>query len=575
MNWEIGGPAGAGQQVTGMILAKACMRAGFFVYDGSEYPSLIRGGMVTYQLTLSEKPVQAIYQPTHLLIALSREAFEYSSPDVVKGGLIIYDRDRFELSPGQGRNKTVHGISLTALTKEAGVPAIAGNMITLGMTAALISHNLPVIEEVIRETFASKGENVVDANLTAVRFGFQYAQKNLHPDTYPFFFDSWKPDHSRMLVTANEMVALAAVEAGCQYYAGYPMTPSSTILHTVTEWAPKTGMLVVQPEDEIAVVHHAIGASYAGVRSMAATSGGGFALMNEAVSLAAMTETPLVIVESQRPGPATGLPTWTEQGDLLYVCHSGHGEFARVVFAPGDPEEAFTQTVQAFDLAEKYQITVFVLLDKYLSEGHKAVSIPLFGHIANRGKRMTNAQLAKQKQFLRYQFVADGVAPRSVPGQPGGIFLANSDEHDERGFEIEGFSADTRVKRVQQRLKKIPQILRELPRPKFYGPRGAKLTLIGWGSVKGPVLEALSELPDVNYLHVPAPFPLSEKQLRASVAGVRKLVGIENNATGQFARLLRQETGITVAESILKYNGSQFYPHEIIESISRLLRNTK
>lgn len=569
-NWEIGGPAGAGQQIAGNIFAKACMRSGLYVCDMSEYPSRIRGGIVTFQVSLSNKPIYAVYEPTHLLIALSPEAFAYCQKDVVREGLILFDKDKFTPEAKYTRGRKMHGVSLKAMTEQAGVPIIAGNMIMLGIAVRLMSHNLAMIEQVVREMFGGKGSEVAESNVKAITFGYQYAQRELHPKQYPYQFDHGKSGHNRVLVTGNEMAALGAVAAGCQYYVAYPMTPATSILHNLTNWADKTGMLVVQPEDEIAAVHHAIGASYAGVRSLVATSGGGFALMNEGVSLAAMTETPLTVIDSQRPGPATGLPTWTEQGDLQYICHAGHGEFVRAVLAPGDQAEAFTHTALALNLAEKYQIPTFVLLDKYLSEGHQAIKLPNTTVAVDRGVMLTTAQLAKIKNYQRYQITASGISARAVPGQPGGVHLTNSDEHDEAGFTIEGFTPAMRLAQTNKRLAKLKRVLKELPKPKRYGPAKARLTLIGWGSVKGPVLEALKSLPNVNYIHVQSPWPLDEKTYVQLLKNTKHLVAIENNATGQFAQLLRQATGITITAKILKYNGSQFYPQEIVERVTKI-----
>jgi 2-oxoglutarate ferredoxin oxidoreductase subunit alpha len=574
-NWEIGGPAGAGQQVAGIIFAKACMRSGLYVCDMSEYPSRIRGGIVTFQVSLSNQPISAVYEPTHLLIALSAEAFGYCQKDVVRAGLILFDKDKFTPEAKYARGRKLHGVSLKTLTQQAGVPTIAGNMIMLGIAVRLMSHNLAMIEKVVREMFGGKGSDVAESNVKAITFGYHYAQENLDPKHYPYQFDHGQVGHQRILMTGNEMVALGAVAAGCQYYVAYPMTPATSILHNLTNWADRTGMLVVQPEDEIAAVHHAIGASYAGVRAMVATSGGGYALMNEGVSLAAMTETPLTIVESQRPGPATGLPTWTEQSDLQYLVHSGHGEFVRAVLAPGDQAEAFAHTALALNLAEKYQIPTFVMVDKYLSEGHQAIEAPNLNVPIERGQILTTAQLAKIKTYYRYQIKADGVSARALPGQPGGVHLTNSDEHDEAGFTIEGFASDSRLAQVNKRQAKLKSLLKELPKPKWYGSAKAKVTLIGWGSVKGSVLEALKSLPHVNYLHVQAPWPLDEKVYARLLKGVRFLVAVENNVTGQFAKLLRQETGVTVTNKVLKYNGSQFYPHEIVERVTKIIRASR
>ncbi|MDP3964500.1 MAG: 2-oxoacid:acceptor oxidoreductase subunit alpha [bacterium] len=570
LTWKIAGIAGGGQQVAGLIFAKACARGGLYTFDSSEYPSLIRGEFVTYRLSISTSPVSAIYQPNQLLIALTKEAYEYCLSDVVPGGAILYDSDKFKVEAKNVRGRKVFPLPLKTLSESAGVKPIAANILAIGATTALLKYDPDIVKRTLQEVFSAKGQEVVAMNLKAFDFGYHYAQKEFDPAAFPFTLTPAKKRGSQILVTANDTVALGAVAAGCQFFVAYPMTPSSSILHNMMNWADETGMLVFQPEDEIAGIHMAIGGMFAGVRTMTATSGGGFALMNEALSLTAVTENPLVLVESQRPGPATGLPTWTEQGDLAYVSRAGHGEFPRVILAPGDASEAFPLTGLAFNLAEKYQIPVILLLDKYISEAHESIAPITQKFTVDRGARLTDAQLTKIKEYKRYLHTTSGISPRAVPGQLNGIFLANSDEHDERGYTIEGFQGPERVRQVDKRFRKVSRIHAELPKPMLIGPKKAALTFIGWGSTKGPMLEALKELKNVNYLHVSAPWPISEKVMKTAVSGARKLVAIENNATGQFAELLRGATGIKVDDVFLKYDGAHFFPHEIIAKAKKL-----
>ncbi|MDX9893192.1 MAG: 2-oxoacid:acceptor oxidoreductase subunit alpha [Patescibacteria group bacterium] len=574
LTWKIGGLAGGGQKAAGLIFTKACARAGLFTFDSSEYPSLIRGGLVTYRVSVSSDPVNAIYKDTQLLIALTAEALDYCLPDVTADGVVLYDSDKFKPTPAQIKGRKFYALPLEALAKSAGIKSIAANVIITGACAALLDFDFKILTTVVTESFAEKGKEVVAMNLKALQFGFDYAQNNFQVKDFGY---KLKPieDHKKpnfFIVTANDTLALAAVAAGCNYLVSYPMTPASSILHSLADWAEEVGMIVKQPEDEIGAIHMALGGSFAGARAMTATSGGGFALMVEALTLAAMTETPLVIVESQRPAPATGLPTWTEQGDLSFVAHAGHGDFLRIVLAPGDPEESFYLTAQAFNLAEKWQVPVFILLDKYISEAHKSIiDLDESKITVDRGKMLTNQQLAKLSKFLRYQLTKDGVSPRSVPGQPNGLHIANSDEHDEYGFTIEGFNPQMRNLMMEKRAAKFDGIIEDLPEPELIGPAQAKITLIGWGSVKGPIVEALKQLPDVNYLHVMAPWPLSESFMRAKIKGVKKLIAIENNQSGQFANLLREATGIEVDERLTKYDGAQFFPEEIIDNVNKFL----
>lgn len=569
--WKIGGAAGGGQQVAGLIFTKACVRGGLYTFDSSEYPSRIRGGLVTYRVSIGKEPVLAIYKDTQLLIAFNREAFDYCRPDMTPDSVILYDSGKFEIKPEELKGKKAYPLPLEKLAQEAGIKPLAANIIITGAAAGLLDYDLEILEEVIRDTFVSKGEEVVQMNLQAVDFGYQYAKAKLSPDEFPYKLKAIKKNNDSIIATANDAICLGAVASGCKFMSTYPMTPASSVLHNLAAWAEKSGMVVKHAEDEISGIQMAIGASFAGVRAMTATSGGGFALMVEGLALAGMTEVPLVIVEAQRPGPATGLPTWTEQGDLSFIAHAGHGEFSRIVLAPGDPQETFALTAEAFNLADVWQVPVFILVDKYIAEGHQSISEPDLKDIKiDRGELLTDEQLAKIKEFKRYALTKSGVSPRSIPGQPGGVYLANSDEHDEFGFTIEGFTPEIRKAMVEKRAAKLKGIIKDLPVPELFGPKAAKITLIGWGSVKGPVLEALKVLNDVNYLHVPAPWPLSKEVLEKSLEGVKKLACIENNQVGQFANILSELCGIVVDRRLTKYNGAQFFPEEVVELVNKL-----
>jgi len=569
--WKIGGEAGGGQQVAGLIFTKACARGGLFTFDSSEYPSRIRGGLVTYRVSIGTDPVTSIYKKNQLLIALTESAFDYCLPDMSDDCVILYDSDKFEIDKKKIKGKKAYSLPLTKLAKDAGIKPIAANIIITGACTALLDYDLDILKEVINDVFADKGKEVVDMNITAAEFGYKYAKDNLNPDDFPYNLKPQKNSEESIVVTANDTVALGAVAGGCKFFVAYPMTPASSILHNLAAWSEKSGMIVKHPEDEISAIHMAIGGGFAGVRSMTATSGGGFALMNEGLSLAGITETPVVIAMSQRPGPATGVPTWTEQGDLSYVTHAAHGEFIRIVLTPGDPQEAFYLTPQAFNLAEKWQVPVIILLDKYISEGHQSIAEPdLSKFEIERGELLSEKDLAKIKEYKRYLNTKTGVSPRAIPGQKGGVHIANSDDHDEFGFSIEGFTPEIRNLMVEKRAAKMPGLFEDLPEPELFGPAQAKVTLIGWGSVKGPVLEALKYLKDVNYIHVSCPWPLSEEGMREKVKNVKKLVSIENNQTGQFTNILREATGIEVDECLTKYNTAQFFPEEIIESVNNL-----
>ncbi len=569
--WKIGGIAGGGQQVAGLIFTKACVRGGLYTFDSSEYPSRIRGGLVTYRVSISEEPVWAIYQKSQLLIALNKEAFDYCLPDMTSDGVILYDSDKFEIDQKQVKGRKIYPLPLEKLAKDAGIKSLAANIIITGASTALLDYDLEILKEVIADTFADKGQEVVDMNIKAAQFGYDYARDNFDVDNFAYNLKVKKKNSDSIIVTSNDTTSLGAVAAGCKFFAAYPMTPASSILHNLAAWAEKSGMLVKHAEDEISAMHMAIGAGFAGVRAMTGTSGGGFALMNEGLSLAAITEVPIVIAEAQRPGPATGVPTWTEQADLSYVAHSGHGEFLRVILAPGDPQEAFDLTVKAFNLAEVWQIPVFVLLDKYIAEGHQSIKdISVEKVNIQRGKLLTENQLAEISDYCRYKITKDGVSPRALPGQKGGEHLANSDEHDEKGFSIEGFTPETRKQMMEKRMAKYKGIYKDLPKPQWFGPESAKITLLGWGSIKGPVLEAMKELPNVNYLHISCPWPLDPLVIKAELKKAKKLIAIENNYKGQLADAIQELCGIKIENRLNKYNSAQFFPEEIVDLIKKI-----
>lgn len=568
VSFKIGGIGGQGQQAAGSLFAKVFARQGYWTFDWSEFPSIIRGGHGTYQVSVSRVPVTAAYRTIHLLVALSQETANRSIAELADGGAVIYDSDKVKVDTLRAPKVRHHALPIAQLLQSAGASPRMANTVAVGASLALLDDGLEAFTSAIKDTFGAKGESVVQENISAARAGFDYARSNFQPTTFGFRLPAGAYHKDALLLTANDAVSLGAVAAGCKLYVAYPMSPSSSILHSLAGWASKVGMVVHQPEDEIAGVHIAIGAMYAGTRAMVGTSGGGFALMNEAVTLAAMTETPLVLVECARPGPATGLPTWTEQGDLKYLANCGHGDFPRAVLTPADPQEAFDNAALAFDLAERYQTPVFILLDKYVCDGH--ASVRNFNIKVGSLDRGEIVDQLPPTGYQRYTLTPNGISPRALPGTPGGAHLANSDEHDATGTAVEAFHAPWRVKMMDKRMGKLKGLAKDLPQPKLYGPARAKLTLLGWGSTRGPVLEALKSLPNVNYVHVPAPFPVPVDSLAAKLKGAKRVVAIENNYSGQFADLYAAASGRRVEERLLKYDGRQFWPEEIIERVKQM-----
>lgn len=537
LNWKIAGAAGEGIKVSGLMLQKTAFRAGLYTYGSTEYPSLIRGGHNTFQVTVSNEPIRSARTRVDLLVDL--------------------------------KTSTVASLAfpLADLAKQSG-NLLTKNTVALGASCALLGLDLNLLKTVIGEAFAGKDQAVIDQNHQAAQLGFDYATKNFADKKLKLEIPKLPPK-DKIMFCGNEALALGAVAGGMKFYCAYPMTPSTPILHYLAANAQKLNIVVNHAEDEIGVINMAIGAGFGGVRSMVATSGGGFSLMVEGVGLAGGTETPLVIILGMRPGPASGMPTWSGQGDLLFAINAAQDEFPRIVLAPGDPEEAFDLAAKAQNLAEKYQLPVIILSDKNIGEGYYTSQRPQALH-TNQRYSLAPKSAESDQPFPRYQVTESGISPRPLPGQPGGIHLANSYEHDELGYATE-ISAE-RVKQMNKRLKKLETILGsgDLITPSVFGPKTAKTTIVSWGSNKGAIVDALKDLPDTNYLHFSWMWPFPQEQFKALISHNPKLVAVEGNATGQLVRLIREQTGVEIKNKVLKYDGRQFYPEEIIEALKKL-----
>ncbi len=556
LNWKITGSAGEGIKSAGLILAKTAFKQGYFVHGYTEYPSLIRGGHNTFQNQISDNNTQSAQIKLDLLIALTPAGLTAHQKETTNKTLILTDQSE--------EDKYIF-IPLLKLAKQAGGNPQHRNMVALGASCFFLDLKLETLQKVISTKFTKKGQDIVDLNLKAAQFGFEYAQKHLSAkklESLPL--PKSKPD--QIFLTGNEAIVLGAIAGGMKFYTAYPMTPATAILHILAKHQKEYNYVVRHSEDEIGVVNMAIGASFAGVRSMTATSGGGFSLMTEALGLSGITEIPLTLVLATRPGPASGMPTWSSQGDLLFAINASQDEFPRIVFTPGDPQESFEAGRLAQNLAEKYQIPVIIMTDKYLGESYFSTD-KFKTKFKNKRFGLTTPQ-PSEEPFKRYQDTDTGVSLRTLPGQPGGVHLANSYEHDELGYATE--ESDQRIKQVDKRAKKLPLILvdQDFPKPQLYGPQKAKTTLVSWGSNKQVILTALNQLKDTNFIHFPVcwPFPASEfKNLTKNSA---KLVTLECNSTGQLAKLIRQETGIKVQKQILKYDGRPFFPSEILKELA-------
>lgn len=570
LSWKIGGEAGFGIKSAGMMLAKIFMKTGYETFDYTEYPSLIRGGHNTYQVMIDVLEVNSVTKSVDILVALNKETIDLHLAELSLGAVVIYDQDKIKnIRPQQGVNFLP--ISLSQLASQAG-GEVMRNVVALGATLAILSQPRHIADQVIKENFKNKGEQVVKNNLQALSAGYQEAKKIFHTD-----FMCQLPlvkKNNNILIASNEALALGALANGLNFYAGYPMTPSSTILQYLAGVAEKTGIVVKHAEDEISVINMALGAAHVGARAMTATSGGGFSLMTEALGLAGITETPIVVVNCQRPGPATGLPTWTEQGDLQFVLRAAQGDFPRIVIAPGDTSEAFHIGAEALNLAEIYQTPVIVLLDKFISEGSSTV--PEFsarGLKIRRGKLLTQEQVNKLSKFDRYRLSADGISARSLPGMKNALFIANSDEHDGYGYTEE--SAQNRLEQMDKRTRKVDTFAKVMSQPIIHGNHKAKKTVVIWGSTKGPVLDAYHSLSrkqqsNIKILQLQYIWPLAKDFVAPILKKSKKVLLIENNSNAQLGQLITQETGFVFKNKLLKYDGRPFFREELIKALSEL-----
>lgn len=578
LQWLIGGEAGYGIMTTGTMMAKVFTRLGLSVYDYVEYPSLIRGGHNAYYVRASDDPISAQKKTVNILVALNNQTIKEHIDELAPNAVVLFDPNFVKLTAEEFPQPVkLYPIPLLEITKQLGVDRLMINTVSVGATLALIHNDFSLLEKIMQDVFGRKGEKVVGENTKTSKAGFDYIEKNFGKTQYHQI--EQKPQ-TKLLIGGAEAVTLGAIRGGVKFAAIYPMTPTNGVMTNLTAIALKYNIVVKEPEDEIAGLNMAIGASFAGVRSLVATSGGGFSLMVEALGLAAQTETPVVIIMGMRPGPATGMPTWTEQGDLRFMLHSHQGDFPRVVVAPGDPFEAYVHTMHACNVAEKYQLQVIVLVDKYLMEGHSTAESSWFKDIAarfeiQRGKILTDQEAAAQTDYKRYALTEDGVSPRSLPGQQGGIALNGSDEHDEKGLYNE--EAEMRIHMMDKRFKKLETALAagEFPAPELYGEQDASLTIVSWGSTKMTILDAMRQLKhegiNVNFIKVSYMSPFPSERLTEMIGKTKKTLVIENNRSGQFEGLVREHTGITFHDRFRKYDGRPFYPEEIIEKVKSLL----
>ena len=570
-SWMIGGEAGFGIMASGLTMSKAFARGGLHVFDTVEYPSLIRGGHNSYQVRVSDREVFSHTGYIDLLVALNEETVHLHKDEMAPTGCIVFNgkedpEDRFDVHA----DICLFPIPLSEIVQNLGVKSIMQNTAALGATFGLIGYDPTILEELLTEIFQRKGEKIIQSNIKVARAGYDFVMEN-HPGGTGIII---KPtdNHRRLVINGNEAVGLGALSAGLRFYSAYPMTPASGLLHFLAAEEQNHNLVVKHTEDELAAILMAIGASHAGVRAMTASSGGGFALMTEALGMAAMTETPLVVMVAQRPGPSTGLATRSEQGDLRFVMHASQGDFLRVVMAPGDVSECYWAAGRAFNLAEKYQIPVLIITDKYLTESHKTIE-PFEPITVDRGLLLNLEEMDAVSNYKRYELTESGISPRVMPGHPNTIFDANSNEHDEYGHDLD--NPDNRTIMMDKRMNKIESIVKELEEPVIYGSPIADVTLVGWGSTKGPILEAMLLMTEnnisVNFLQIIFIHPFPAEKVSDILKSSKFTIGVENNKEAQLGGVIRERTGIELNKKILKYNGRPFTPEEIANRVMEVM----
>ncbi|MDD5306278.1 MAG: 2-oxoacid:acceptor oxidoreductase subunit alpha [Deltaproteobacteria bacterium] len=563
---KIGGAAGQGLQTVGALLGKAFVRGGYQVLAVQDTMSRIRGGHNTFQIRVKDGPVRAMCRGVDLLVALDRESLEVDMKDLKPGGIAICDRAALKV---EGNDPRVLDAPLEKLAVAETGKKVAANVVSTGVVLGLLDFGTQHMEKLVADGFGTP--ELAQGNVRAVRAGHDLARKDLasrfahpiRPATGP----------RRMLLTANDAICLGAIAAGCRFMSAYPMSPSTSILTYLAGSGDRVGLVTEQAEDEIAAINLALGASMGGVRAMTATSGGGFALMVETLSMLGVSEVPLVIVDCQRPGPATGLPTKTEQADLMFVIHAGHGEFPRAVLAPGDARQAFEATVRAFNLADRYQVPAVVLGDQFLADSYFTCEPFDLSGVPFETSLLSEPELAALPDYRRYAVTDSGVSPRAFPGQGDRLVMTDSHEHDEHGHIAEDPATRTRMN--DKRLRKGRGLAARMGEVSEIGPRDARTALVGFGSTLGVLVEAAGALTaagrPARVVHLCDVWPFPAATVEAALRGADEIVVVENNATGQLAGLVCAHTSRRDPRRVLKHDGGPF----LVEDLAARLAKTE
>ncbi len=563
---KIVGQSGAGLLSVGEIITRSLTQMGFDVVADREYPSLIKGGHSCFVIDFSTEDIFALCGDVDVMMAIDKQSMEAYHKDLRDGGILVHGYERQLGIKGILEELEGRGVKVACLPARETAISVGGNVlmqniVLSGMLWKVLGLDYEYIKAEVERKFASKPK-WLPLDLKCLEAGYEGVEKMMDTETP-------SKKHNKILIDGNHAIALGAVHCGVRAFYAYPMSPASSILTHLAEMANDTGMLVKQAEDEMTAVQMAIGSMYMGARSFTATSGGGFDLMTESISLAGIVENPLVIVVAQRPGPGTGLPTWTMQGDLNIAMYSAHGEFPRVVIGVSEPGDCFELIQHAFNLAEVYQTPVIVLTEKVIAESKITVDKFKEGSIKIDRGIVEGGDLKNIKSSDRYSVSSNGVSKRWLPGSSDTYYFANGDEHWEMGELNE--DADKAVQMQEKRMKKVALIEAVLPEPVIYGDENADISFIGWGSSKNVmsdvIMEAVKEGVKVNYLHYSYLMPFKSEACVKFFENNKKVCLIESNFTGQFGNVVEAATGKKFADRLLKYNGRPFFTKDVLKFI--------
>lgn len=589
-SWMIGGAQGSGVDSSANTFARTCAQAGLYVFGKREYHSNIKGAHSYFQIRVADHEIRSHVDPVHMLSTFDRETVEVHRKEVVQGGVIIYDPALFE--PAElGRSDCLlvpvpfqDFITATAnqfnKQKDVGKLAIMRNVLSVAASLGLLDLEFKFFQQTLEHLFTGRRAALAPMNVWAGRQAYDWAKKDYQKEC-PYRLKPISPNgQRRVMITGTTAVALGKIVAGCRFQTYYPITPASDESEYL-ESHPEYGVVVVQSEDEIAAVTSAIGASVTGVRTSTSTSGPGFSLMAEGLGWAGMNEVPVVVVNYQRAGPSTGLPTRHEQGDLKFTISAAHGEFPRLVLAPGDLEEYFYMTLDAFNYADRYQTPVILLCDKAVANSTQTIPwYEINGTMIDRGEVLTEEELAaivmKEGVYKGFKFTDSGISPRTLPGMKNGFFWKTGDEHNELGHIEE--EPENRTKMMDKRMRKLITASREIPIEKkvhLYGDRSAEITLVTWGSPKGAILDAIEALKHegvrANLLQIKLVWPFPVEYVTQVLNKAKWKVNVEMNYSGQLGLVIREQTGLKMDSSILKWNGRAMSQGEIVEAVKAIV----